>query len=123
MFVESGDGAGWFIEFKTQAARQPFSQLGVDPLQGNFDAYYPVFREYFLPEALSLLFKGTDAGKVAVYFVYSIMMLFTTYTLARAVGFSRTVAYLGGALFAVIAFPTNRSSISWISQFTISTHI
>ena len=61
------DGTGWVIGFKAQTARQPFSELGVDPLQGNIDAYYLAFREYFLPETLTLLVTGADAGKAMTY--------------------------------------------------------
>ena len=108
------DGTSWILGFKAQAAREPFSQLGVDPLQGNFDAYFPVFREYFLPEALALMFKGTDASKAVTYTVYGMLMVFATYALARSVGISRGVAFLGGALFAATALPTTLSNLSWI---------
>jgi hypothetical protein len=108
------DGTSWILGFKAQAAREPFSQLGVDPLQGNFDAYFPVFREYFLPEALALMFKGTDASKAVTYTVYGMLMVFATYALARSVGISRSVAFLGGALFAATALPTTLSNLSWI---------
>src|SRR5215469_7491124 len=57
------DGATWVAEFAAQVARQPFSQLGVDPVQGNFDAYYPALREFFLPELLSLVFGLAGVGK------------------------------------------------------------
>jgi hypothetical protein len=104
------DGTSWVLEFKRQAARQPFSQLGVDPVQGNFDAYFPAFREYFLPEALALLAKGTDAGKPLTYTAYAMLMVFTTYWLSRATGFSRSVGFFGGALYAAFALPTTSTS-------------
>jgi hypothetical protein len=34
---------------------------GVSHPEGNFDAYIPSFREYFLPEALALLFGELSA--------------------------------------------------------------
>jgi hypothetical protein len=107
------DGTSWLLEFKRQAARQPFSQFGVDPLEGNFDAYYPAFREYFLPEALSLLVNWSDAGKAVTYTAYGILMVFATYCLSRATGFSRSVGFFGGALFAALALPTTLTELSW----------
>jgi hypothetical protein len=108
------DGTSWVLEFKRQAARQPFSQFGVDPIRGSFDAYFPAFREYFLPEALSLLFKGSDAGKVLTYTTYGILMLFATYCLSRVTGFSRSVGFFGGSLFAAFALPTSLTEPSWL---------
>jgi hypothetical protein len=43
-------------------ARTPYTQFGVDPLQGSFEAYDPAFREYFLPDALAMAFTGDGAG-------------------------------------------------------------
>src|SRR4051794_26451482 len=68
------DGTSWALGFEAQTGRNAFSQLGVDPLQGSFDAYYPAFREYFLPEALSLLLTGRDASKAATFTVYGALM-------------------------------------------------
>ena len=76
------DGTSWVIGFKAQVARQPLSQLGVDPLQGNFDAYFPAFREYFLPEVLALVLKGTDASKAVTYTAYAMLMVFASYCLS-----------------------------------------
>ena len=108
------DGTSWVIAFKAQAARLAFSPLGVDPLQGNFDAYYPALREYFLPEALSLALTGADAGKIATYTTYGALMMATTYWLARSVGFSRAVASFGGASYAAVMLPTNLAGVSWL---------
>lgn len=108
------DGTTWLVEFEAQAARDMFSQLGSDPLQGNFDAYNPVFREYFLPETLSLLFSGTDPGKPFLYTTYGFLMGFATYVLARSVGFSRTLGFFSGSSLAAIAMPTNFSYPFWI---------
>lgn len=108
------DGTSWVIGFKAQAARQALSQLGVDPLQGNFDAYFPAFREYFLPEVLALLLKGTDASKAVTYTAYAMLMVFASYCLSRATGFSRSVGFFGGALFAAFALPTTLTEPSWL---------
>jgi hypothetical protein len=51
------DGAYATITHDLQPiARTPFTQLGADPLQGNFDAYFPPFQEYLLPNLLAMLF-------------------------------------------------------------------
>jgi hypothetical protein len=108
------DGLTWITRFAAQDGRIPFSQLGVDTLQGNFDTFYPAFREYFLPEALALPFNQADAGKVLVYTAYGILMVASTYVLARSVGFSRNIGLFAGMLLATIALPTSVSSFSWI---------
>lgn len=108
------DGTSWVTAFQSQSLRSPFSEFGVDPFQGNFDAYYPAFREYFLPDALSLVFMGTSAGKVLTYTVYGALMMVATYCLARSVEVPRNVALLGGALFAAAALPTDLANLSWI---------
>ncbi len=108
------DGTSWVIAFKAQAARLAFSQFGVDPLQGNFDAYYPALREYFLPDALSLALTGADAGKATTYTIYGALMMATTYWLARSTGFSRAVAFFGGASYAAVMLPTNLAGLSWL---------
>jgi len=108
------DGTSWVTGFGAQASREPFSQVGVDPLQGNFDAYYPAFREYFVPEALALLFTGTGAGKAMTYTTYGMLMVLATYALARSLEFSRRVGLFSGALLAATALPTNLSGESWL---------
>jgi hypothetical protein len=108
-----GDGTYWRALFKAQAARQPFSQWGVSPLQGNFDAYVPSFREYFLPEALALLF-GFAGGAPFKYAVYGMEMFISSFALARSVGFGRSVASVAAAFLAVFALPTTLSSIYWL---------
>jgi hypothetical protein len=108
-----GDGTYWRALFKSQAVRQPFSQLGVSPLEGNFDAYMPSFREYFLPETLALLF-GFAAGAPFKYAIYGMEMFISSFALARSVGFSRTVASVAAAFVPVFALPTTLSSIYWL---------
>jgi hypothetical protein len=109
------DGVSWVIGLEVQAvAREPFTQLGVDPLQGNFDAYYPAYREYLLPDALTLAINGGVADKVTTFTAYGVLMVLCTYILARAVGASRTVGVVGGFLFAAIALPTNLTGESWL---------
>jgi hypothetical protein len=108
------DGTRWVVEFASQAGRAPFSQVGANPLQGSFDAYYPAFREYFVPEALALLLSGVDAGKVVTYTAYGVVMVLATQALSRSVGLPRTVGFLAGTMFAMLALPTNLSDASWL---------
>jgi hypothetical protein len=109
------DGTAWVIGFDIQQmAREPFTQSGVDPLQGQFDAYFPAFREFSMPNLLAMVFTGGGgAGKVATYTIYAALMIVATYAMARAVGFSRGIGLLGGALLAVTALPTNLTGFSW----------
>ena len=99
------DGTDWVQLFDAQKAnRTPFSQTGADAFQGNFDAYYPTFREYLLPSALTLPF-GSNPGKPLTYTVYGLCMLFCAYALARAVGFGRAAAQLGASLLPLLVLP------------------
>jgi hypothetical protein len=119
------DGLLWITRFAVQDGRIPFSQLGVDPLQGNFDAYLPAFREYFLPEALALPFNQAGPSKVLIYTTYGILMVASTYALARSVGFSRSIGLFAGMLLATIALPTSVSTFSWIyyAVYNICPHL
>ena len=109
------DGTAWVSAFDTQEmARDPFTQSGVEPLQGGFDAYFPAFREFSVPNMLTMVFAGAGADKVTTYTIYAALMIVATYMLARAVGFSRGVGLLGGVLFALAALPTNLEGPSWV---------
>ena len=86
--------------WKAQAAdRVPFSQDGVDPYQGNFDAYYPGFREYLLPSALAIPFTRDVPNNLTTYVIYA--GFFCCYAapifLRVAVGFDRPTAPLLGS--------------------------
>jgi len=61
------DGAGWqtYIDYQVHD-RAPFSQLGVDAHQGDFDAYYPLDNDFTPPGALyRLLGRSEPPGPVA----------------------------------------------------------
>ena len=110
------DGTAWINGFDIQQmAREPFTQSGVDTLQGEFDAYFPAFREFSIPNFLAMVLTGGGgADKVATYTIYAALMIVATYAMARAVGFSRGVGLLGGISLAVVALPTNIIGSSWI---------
>jgi len=111
----SQDGNDWLSIFKSQeVSRQPFSQLGVDPLEGNFAAYPGVSREYFVPEALALLFAGSGAGKVFTYTVYGMMIMLSAFALARTLNFSPRFAFFTGASCAAMTLPTTFSGVAWV---------
>ncbi len=100
------DGAQWVTMMDAQAAfRIPFAQVGADPFQGSFDAYYPSFREYLLPNLLSLPFTGGNASAPMAYFIYAALMMFCTYAVGRAAGMTRGVAFFGGSLVPLLALP------------------
>lgn len=101
------DGTAWSIALDAQAmARLPYSQLGVDPYQGLFDAYYPAYRELLLPSALAMLVGVASVSKAVTYFTYAALLLVSTYILARVIGFPRVAAFLGGALLVALGLPT-----------------
>ena len=100
------DGATWVNLLKVQAEiRAPFTQTGVDPLAGSFDAYHPTFREYLLPTALGMLVGQPVVGKVVTYTVYAAALILSSYLAGRAVGFSRLQSLLGGAALPFLALP------------------
>jgi hypothetical protein len=109
------DGTAWMLGFKAQAiSRMPYTQIGADALQGSFDAYNPAFREYFLPEVLSRIFRGANAGKVMTYSVYAGLLIFSTFVLGRSIGLSRSVALFAGVLLAILALPSDRHGVAWV---------
>jgi hypothetical protein len=100
------DGTAWRVVLKAQAQdHAPFSQTGVDPYEGSFDGYYPVFREYLLPGAFALLAGGTMPGKVAVYTIYAALLLLAAFLFARSAGFDQPTALIGGFLLPLMSLP------------------
>jgi hypothetical protein len=71
-FALRADGAGWqtYVDYQADN-RSPYSQLGVDAEQGNFDAYYPIVFEYTIPGALVRLVGGSSPGPVAMFAIYT----------------------------------------------------
>ena len=62
------DGTAWIVDFQAEElGRNPFTQTGVHPFEGNFDAFYPTYREYLLPSALALAAGDALSGKTATY--------------------------------------------------------
>jgi hypothetical protein len=109
-----GLDGNWYLTILHQEAlgRQPFSQLGVDALTGNFDAYYPLQREYLLPTALTMAVGGGIPSKVFFYDTYAVLLLLAVYACGRAIGFGRPIAVGAGFLMASFALPGMANSIA-----------
>jgi hypothetical protein len=100
------DGAYATITHDLQSiARTPFTQLGADPLQGNFDAYFPPFQEYLLPNLLAMLFGDGTPAKATTYTIYAGLMILSVYMLGRAVHIDRAPALLAGLLYPLPTLP------------------
>src|SRR6266511_3524854 len=100
------DGTWWMIQGKTQLAYRPlFSQVGVEPFEGSFDSYYPVFHEYLLSPALTWLLFKTYPTKAMNVFPYAAVLLLATYSVARAIRIDRPAALLGAFLLPLLALP------------------
>jgi hypothetical protein len=100
------DGGYAIITRDLQAiARTPFTQLGADPLQGNFDAYFPPFQEYLLPNLLAMLFGDGNPAKATTYTIYAGLMILSVYVLGRAVRIDRAPALFAGLLHPLPTLP------------------
>jgi hypothetical protein len=100
------DGETWVNVLKVQAeSRTAFTQTGVDPLAGSFDAYHPTFREYLLPTALGMLVGQPVVSKAATYAIYGLMLVLSCFAVGRAVGFTRIQSLLGAGALPVLALP------------------
>jgi hypothetical protein len=98
------DGAWYRTMFASEAIdRLPYSQLGVDPLSGSFDAWYPLNPEYLLPHALKLLFNPSPPGKPFIFVVFSIFLASSIYAVARSVQADRAAAMTAGFLMPILA--------------------
>lgn len=100
------DGAAYRTYLDQQAIdRQPFTQTGVDALQGSFDAYYPLFLDYLLPSALLRPWIHSNPDKAATYFIFAIFLLIALSTAGCAVGLDPDAAFLGGFLIGILGLP------------------
>ena len=100
------DGAGWqtYIDYQV-SDRAPFSQLGVDAHQGDFDAYYPLDNDYTLPGAVyRLLGKSEPPGAVPTYAVYTVVLALTVFLLCKFIGLDAATACIA-AFIAMFFFP------------------
>jgi len=105
-FEIAPDGAAWqtYIDYQARD-RAPFSQLGVDAHQGDFDAYYPLVGDFTPPGALyRLLGIGRAPGPAANYAVYSFALALVVFLLGRVFGLHIGAALLG-AVLAAFFFP------------------
>src|SRR5258708_27348806 len=59
------DGTTWTIQAKSQIEnRLPFSQVGVSPVEGSFDAPLPLFHDYVLPSVIVRFLSGEFPDKL-----------------------------------------------------------
>jgi hypothetical protein len=100
------DGASWstYLEYQRED-RQSFAQVGADPVQGNFDAYFPVSHEYLFSEVVTRPFSHATTGKTVNYFVYYLLMLVAFGVLVRSINISWPMALFAANLFGVLGFP------------------
>ncbi len=105
--LEIGIDGALFAQYIDQQSidRTSFTQTGVDALRGGFDAYYPLMREYLLPDALTQLFTGRVPGKTLTYFLYTPLIIFAVFVLARVLAVSWAVGLLAGFLFSILGLP------------------
>src|SRR5262249_31948764 len=89
--------------------RIPFSQLGVSPTEGNFDAYFPLNRDYLLSEAVGRIFAGGTPSKPLTFAVCSMFLVICGYAMARAATASRGIALATGLLIPVVITPVFQS--------------
>jgi len=107
------DGMVWTIQGKTHLEYHPlYSQVGVEPFEGSFDAYFPIFREYMLADTVSQLLSNDHAGKATIYFIDAAFLLLTAYALARTIKIERPTALLGAFLLPLMIFPVFVSDLS-----------
>jgi hypothetical protein len=100
------DGSYWASTFDLQAiSRTPFTQLGADPIQGNFDAYVPTLREYLLPNLLVMPFADGNPDKATTYTIYAGLMILSVYLLARVLRVDRAPALFAGLLYPLLVLP------------------
>jgi hypothetical protein len=55
--------------------RNPFSQLGVSPVEGNFDAYFPLNRDYLVAETVGRIFAGGMPSKPLTFAACSMFLV------------------------------------------------
>jgi hypothetical protein len=89
--------------------RIPFSQLGVSPIEGNFDAYFTLNRDYLLSETIGRIFAGGTPSKPLTFAVCSMFLVICGYAMARAVGASRVIASSTGLLLPLVIMPVFQS--------------
>ena len=100
------DGAIWDIQGRTRFEyHQPYSQVGVEPFEGNFDGYFPFSHDYVLPSVLMRFLFGEFPDRLTTFFILAVFLFLATYWFARTVGVGRSAALLSGFLLPLLAFP------------------
>jgi hypothetical protein len=105
-------------------SRMPFTQLGADPVQGSFDAYEPVVREYLLPALLTMPFMDGNPGKAMTYTIYAGLMILSVYLLGHALRIDRAPVLLAGLLYPLLTLPMFIGSlpIFW-PMYAVAPHV
>src|SRR6266702_4533856 len=107
------DGAIEIIQGKTQIADHlPFSQTGVSPFEGSFDAYYALSHDDVLPTVMVRFLSGEFPDKLTTFFILALFLFLTTYFLSRTIGIKLPAALLGSFLLPLFAFPGLVNSVS-----------
>jgi hypothetical protein len=100
------DSAIWLTYLQYQHDhRLPFVQIGAEPVQGNFDAYFRVAHEYLLPEALVWPLRTRPVAKAFNYSIYYLLMLAAFYVVVHSISIPWPTGLLAANLFAVLGFP------------------
>ena len=84
---------------------RPFSQLGIDPLNGMFDANWPENHDYFFSEMVGAVLAGGEPSKPLIYTSCSVFIILCGYIMARALGTSRSVAVTAAMLVPIAIMP------------------
>jgi hypothetical protein len=86
--------------------RIPFSQFGASPVEGNFDAYLPLFnRDYLFAEVIGRVITSGTPSKAQIFTSCSVFLVCCGYLLARSVRTSRSVALTAGLLIPITIMP------------------
>jgi hypothetical protein len=105
-------------------SRTPFTQLGADPIQGSFDAYEPVLREYFLPNLLAMPFMDGNPDKATTYTIYAGLMILSVYLLGRALRVHRAPALFAGLLYPLLTLPMFIGSLPMFwPMYAVAPHV
>jgi hypothetical protein len=105
-------------------SRMPFTQLGADPVQGSFDAYEPVVREYLLPTLLAMPFMDGNPDKATTYTIYAVLMILSVYLLGRALRVDRAPALFAGLLYPLLTLPMFIGSLPMFwPMYAVAPHV
>jgi hypothetical protein len=101
--------------------RRPFSQIGIAPLSGMFDANWPENRDYFFSEMVGMIVAGGNPSKPLTFTLCSILLIWCSYLLGCAIGISRSAALTVGLLVPIVIMPVfqGESSLAYLPLFNV----